>query len=265
MAVGFLKPNVYFIGAIDWNRRLFDELISLPDGTSYNFYLIRGSNKTALIDTVDPAKEYDLINNLKNLNVKKIDYVISNHAEQDHSGTIPKILELYPEAKVLTNQKCGDLFVKNEAIIIYVSMHGNTERMIHYLTGSLIERGIDVKPFNLTLTDLDELAIALVDAATLVVASPAFLVGPHPLVLYTVHLINSLRPKTKFVAITGTYGWGEKIEERIREGLKNLKAEFITSLIIRGHPKENDFKSLEKFVEEIYRRHKELNLIQKGV
>ena len=52
-----LKPNIYAVGAIDWDRRLFDELIPLPDGTSYNAYLIKGSEKTALLDTVDPTKD----------------------------------------------------------------------------------------------------------------------------------------------------------------------------------------------------------------
>ncbi len=106
MAVRKLKDNVYSVGAIDWDRRLFDELIPLPDGTSYNSYIIFGKEKTALIDTVDPSKTEELINNLKTLKVKKIDYVIANHAEQDHSGSIPKILELFPEAKVVTNSKC---------------------------------------------------------------------------------------------------------------------------------------------------------------
>jgi len=50
-----LKVNIYWVGAVDWDRRLFDELIPLPDGTSYNAYLVKGSEKTALIDTVDPA------------------------------------------------------------------------------------------------------------------------------------------------------------------------------------------------------------------
>ena len=50
-----LKTNIYWIGAVDWDRRLFDELIPLPDGTSYNAYLIKGSKKTCLIDTVDPT------------------------------------------------------------------------------------------------------------------------------------------------------------------------------------------------------------------
>ena len=122
MAVKELKPNVYWVGAIDWDRRLFDELIPLPDGTSYNAYLLKGSKKTALIDTVDPVKEDDLLDNLNDLNIEKIDYLIVNHAEQDHSGSIPLILELFSEAKIVTNEKCkkmliDHLLIKEEKII----------------------------------------------------------------------------------------------------------------------------------------------------
>ena len=65
MAAIEIKKNVTWVGALDWDRRLFDELIPLPDGTSYNSYLVRGSEKTALIDTVDPAKTGDLLDNLQ--------------------------------------------------------------------------------------------------------------------------------------------------------------------------------------------------------
>ena len=106
MKPGELKPDIYWVGAIDWDRRLFDELIPLPDGTSYNAYLIKGSEKIALIDTVDPTKADVLINNLNQLGVKNIDYFIANHAEQDHSGSLPRILEIYPEAKVVSTSKC---------------------------------------------------------------------------------------------------------------------------------------------------------------
>jgi flavorubredoxin len=84
-----IKPDVFEVGAIDWDRRLFDEIIPLPDGTSYNAYLIKGSEKTALIDTVDPTKTDTLITNLAEAGVTKIDYLVSHHAEQDHSGSIP--------------------------------------------------------------------------------------------------------------------------------------------------------------------------------
>jgi len=111
MAVRKVGENIYSIGAIDWDRRLFDELIPLPQGTTYNAYLIKGSEKTALLDTVDPPMEGELLTNLKKLNIDRIDYVISHHAEQDHSGTIPKILEIYPEAKLVTNDKCKSMLI----------------------------------------------------------------------------------------------------------------------------------------------------------
>jgi flavorubredoxin len=106
-----LRPNIYAVGAIDWDRRLFDELIPLPDGTSYNAYLITGSEKTALLDTVDPTKTAVLIDNLVGVGTNKIDYIVAHHAEQDHSGAIPDILTLYPDAKVVTNPKCRDMLI----------------------------------------------------------------------------------------------------------------------------------------------------------
>ncbi len=106
-----LEESIYEVGAIDYQRRLFDELIPLPEGTSYNAFLIQGSKKTALIDTVDPNKSVELFKNLKSLDIKRIDYVISNHAEQDHSGSIPEILETFPEAFVVTNQKCKEFLI----------------------------------------------------------------------------------------------------------------------------------------------------------
>jgi flavorubredoxin len=106
-----IKPNVYWVGAIDWDRRLFDALIPLPDGTSYNSYLIKGSKKTALIDTVDPTVQGVLMNNLSQLGVDNLDYVIANHAEQDHAGSIPQVLANYPDAKVVTTPKGKDLLM----------------------------------------------------------------------------------------------------------------------------------------------------------
>ena len=100
-----IADGVWWVGAIDWDRKLFDGLIPLPDGTSYNCYLVQGKNKTALIDTVDPSFKRVLLERLKNLNVSAIDYVIANHAEQDHSGSIPDVLANYPMAKVIASQK----------------------------------------------------------------------------------------------------------------------------------------------------------------
>jgi flavorubredoxin len=104
-----LKPNIYAVGAIDWDARLFDRLIPLPDGTSYNSYLVRGSEKTALHDTVEPVMTEVLLGNLVRAGVDKLDYVIAHHGEQDHSGSLPDILLMYPDAKIVTNPKCKQI------------------------------------------------------------------------------------------------------------------------------------------------------------
>ncbi len=106
-----LNENIFAVGAIDWDARLFDRLIPLPDGTSYNSYLIRGSEKTALLDTVDPAKTDVLFRNLVNLGIERIDYIVSHHAEQDHSGSLPDVLMIYPDAKIITNPKCKQMLI----------------------------------------------------------------------------------------------------------------------------------------------------------
>jgi flavorubredoxin len=91
------------MGAIDWDRRLFDSLIPLPDGTSYNAYLVEGSEKSVLFDTVDPSMKDVLLSQLQN--IKKIDYLVAHHAEQDHSGAIPDVLDKFPNAQVVTTPK----------------------------------------------------------------------------------------------------------------------------------------------------------------
>jgi flavorubredoxin len=104
-----IVEKVYWLGAIDWKRRLFDALIPLPDGTSYNAYLIQGSEKTALLDTVDPSTADALLTQLDGF--PQLDYVISHHAEQDHSGAIPVVLDKYPKAKLLTSSKAKSMLV----------------------------------------------------------------------------------------------------------------------------------------------------------
>lgn len=391
MTVREIKPNIYAVGSIDWDRRLFDELIPLPDGTSYNSYVVK-DKKTALIDTVDPTKAHELVNHLDELGVT-IDFVISNHAEQDHSGSIPTVLELYPEAKVVTNSKCkgmlkdlllipedrfmivedgdtlslGDkklefikapwvhwpetmftylredkilfscdflgshlaassLFVedeaelyesakryyaeimmpfrtsikghlkrldtmsvdivapshgpihrnpefimdayrdwvsdmvKNEVVIAYVSMHGSTRAMVDYLTEALIARHITVKPFNLIKTDIGELAMALVDACTLVIASPTVLAGPHPAAVYAAYLTNALRPKLKYVSVIGSYGWGGKMIDVLSSTVSNLHADILDPVMVKGHPTREDFDLLDNLADEILKKHKDQNL-----
>jgi flavorubredoxin len=389
-----LVSGVYWVGALDFDRRIFDELIPLPEGTSYNAYLIRGSEKTALIDTVDPSKEYSLIANLVKMGVECIDYVVINHAEQDHSGSLPMILEFYPDARVVTNAKCRDLLiallhipqerfvviadgdtlslgnrtlrffltpwthwpetqitflvedkilfpcdlfgfhaatselfindeawacrsakryyaeimmpfrgsikgyiekvrglspvmiapshgpvnknpqfildayadwvsdsVKNEVVIPYVSMHGSTAKMVDHLTGALITRGIVVKPFNLTHTDIGELAYALVDAATVVIATPTVLFGPHPSVVSATYLANALRPKTRFASVIGSYGWGGRSAETITKMLDHVKVELIPPVLVMGEPGETTMQDLDRLADEILKKHKEINIV----
>ena len=393
MTYNLIKEQVYSVGAIDWDRRIFDELISIPNGTSYNSFIVKGKDKTALIDTVDPTKTNELLDNLKKLDVD-IDYIVINHAEQDHSGTIPKILEKYSDAIIVTNTKCkeflseflpltdakfrvvgdgdsldlggktlefiitpwvhwpdtmvtylnenkilfscdffgshlatselfsnediyklakryyaeimmpfrtiitknlekldnlnidiiapshGPLYknpefimnaykdwtsnnTKNEVIIPYISMHGSTKRMVEYLVDSLIDRGITVKPLNLTLTESGELALDLVDATTMVIASPTVLTGPHPSVVYATYLANALRPKLKLVSVMGSYGWGGRMLDLITGMIGNLKVEMISPLIIKGFPKEEDYKKIEAMANEIVSKHEELGIIEK--
>jgi flavorubredoxin len=97
--------GIHWVGAVDWDRRLFDELIPLPDGTSYNAYVVRGTEKTALIDSVDPPMADTLFERLRAAGVDRLDYVVSHHAEQDHSGAIPAVLARFPEAKLIATER----------------------------------------------------------------------------------------------------------------------------------------------------------------
>jgi len=104
-----IKDRIYWMGSVDWDSRLFDSLIPLPDGTSYNAYLIEGSEKTVLLDSVDPPMADELMAQLES--VSRIDYVISQHAEQDHSGTIPQVLEKFPDAKLISTPKAKGMLI----------------------------------------------------------------------------------------------------------------------------------------------------------
>jgi len=109
-----IRPGVSWVGAIDWDRRLFDELIPLPNGTSYNSYLVRGSEKTALIDTADPAKSETLLAQLEA--VETLDYLIIQHVEQDHSGSAPLVLDKYPDIQIISSPKAKTMIADHLGI-----------------------------------------------------------------------------------------------------------------------------------------------------
>jgi flavorubredoxin len=385
-----IRNNIFYVGAADKDRRIFDQLIPLPDGTTYNSYIIIGSEKIALIDTVDASMPEVILKNLVDLNIPRIDYIISHHGEQDHSGSIPDVLKAYPMAKVKCKSELMDLLlipeekfiviqdgeeislgdktlrfifapwvhwpetmltylpedrilftcdfmgahyatdslfledvkeiykpakryfaeimmpfrtsirknlekikdleieiiapshgplheskdfiigcyndwaseeVKNIAVVPYISMHGSTDKIAQYFINSLIEKGIIVETFNLADADIGELAMSLVDAATIVLGTPTVLIGPHPKAVFAAYLVKVLRPKVKFLSLIGSYGWGTKVVQQVAEMLGSLNAEIIEPVIVKGYPKDSDFILLDKLAEKIRSKHKELGLL----
>lgn len=394
MTIKEIKNNIFYCGLNHRERRLFDELIPLPIGTTYNSYLIKASEKTVLVDTMYPLKSDEFIQKLTDAGVEKIDYIVCNHGEQDHSGSLPKLVKKYPEAIILTNQKCKELImsmlhieeekfrvvedgeeislgdktlkfiyapwvhwpdtmftyviedklmftcdflgshspfenlfapetaellsaakryyaeimmpfrkfcqkyiqllknieinmictshgpiyknpsfilnayeewtsdeVKNEVIIPYVSMYESTKEMVDYLAEKLDDKGITVKPFCIIDEDLGELAMELVEAATVVFGSSMVLAGPHPAAVTAAYLAGLLRPKTKFVSFIGSFGWGGNLTGKLEEVLAGIKCEKLEPVLVKGKPKAEDFAKLDVLAEEIYQRHKSLGLI----
>lgn len=384
-----IRKGIYSVGVQDWGRRLFDSLIPLPDGTSYNSYLIEGSEKTAIIDTVDPAFVEEYLNNLQGLS--KLDYLITLHSEQDHSGSIPMVLEKFPNAQVICSPKAKDLIVEhllvdpakirtvedgevislgdkslrfihtpwvhwpetmvaympetkilfscdflgshaatsemyvkgdpaimesakryyseimmpfkgqikgnlqkvraldielvapshgpiwdipediisayedwvsekmeNKVVIPYISMHGSTGKMVDYFAKELIKRGVKVELFDLAVTDIGKLAMALVDAATIVIGSPTVHVGPHPMVAYAAILANAIKPKARHAAIIGSYGWATQVVDSILGLVKNLKVEVLGAVLCKGEAKEPTLKELRDLADLIAEKHKAL-------
>lgn len=384
-----IAQNVFSVGAVDWDRRLFDELVALPSGTSYNAYLVVGSEKTALVDTVDPTKFDDLKENLDKLSLTKLDYVISNHGEQDHSGCIPYVLERFPDAILVCNKlnkkilmdehtieekrikviedmeelslgdrtlqfiftpwvhwpetmctflkeegilftcdffgshlATSDLFVKDtgdihepakryyaeimmpfaniiqrniakvrkieglhiiapshgpmyknpawiidkydewtspkakkQVVVAYASMHGSTKKMAEHLVHTLIDRGMHVTEFNLTQAEIGKIAIAMVDASSLVVASPTFLGGMHPVVASTLYTVNALHPKTLLLSYIGSDEWGGKVLDEYKQLTSNFKATYIDGPVIKGHPSAEDYAKLDELADQIIAKH----------
>ena len=381
-----LRDRVQWLGVIDWNRRLFDALLPIPDGTSYNAYLVQGSEKTALLDSVDTVDADILLAQLAQ--VPTLHYVVAHHAEQDHSGAIPAVLQKYPEAQVVCTPKAKeilmdhlpiaadrfltvadgatlslgdktlqfvhapwvhwpetmltylredkilftcDLFgthyatsalyaganpaideaarrfyagilmiyrkqiqnhlkkiqplaidliapshgplhdqperilaayrdwtadgVANRVVIPCVSMHGSTGLMVDHLITALTDRGVKADKFDLTVTDAGKLAAALIDAATLVFGTPTLNMGPHPLVLSATQLANALRPKLRYAAIIGSFGWGSKAPDQIAALIPNLKVELLGPVMCKGVPKADTFAALDALADSIAAKH----------
>lgn len=93
-----LVPNIWWLGVNDYDLRVFDVVMETKYGTSYNAYLVKGSEKTALVDTAKATFQDDYIAKLDLLaHGQKIDYLFMNHTEPDHAGSIARLLEIHPE------------------------------------------------------------------------------------------------------------------------------------------------------------------------
>jgi flavorubredoxin len=96
-----IKPGIYWIGSEDPDLRVFDDLFPTEHGTSYNAYLIKGNGKTAIIDTVEHKNVDEYMDKVRSLvDPATIDYIIVNHTEHDHSGSLAYLLEHSPNAVV---------------------------------------------------------------------------------------------------------------------------------------------------------------------
>jgi len=101
-----LSESAYWVGSRDWNRRVFDALIPLPKGTSYNAYLITGDKENILIDTVNPGFEKELDEKVRSIiDPDTILYIVMNHAEPDHAGAIPYMMRIASKAKLITTKR----------------------------------------------------------------------------------------------------------------------------------------------------------------
>ena len=129
-----IATNVFWVGAKHHNRRLFDGLIPLPHGTSYNAYLIVGSKKTALIDTVNPGFERELLAKIsERIDPAMVDYVVMNHAEPDHASAAKDVLAVAKNAKLVAGAK------GREAAMMYFDIP--TERIMVVDESSEIDLG----------------------------------------------------------------------------------------------------------------------------
>jgi flavorubredoxin len=97
-----IKPNIYWVGGIDWDIRNFHGYIT-QRGTTYNAYLII-DEKITLVDTVKHYLFDEMLARIKEIvDPEKIDYIVTNHVEMDHSGSLPKIKEIAKNAKIITS------------------------------------------------------------------------------------------------------------------------------------------------------------------
>ncbi len=110
MNIQEITKDIHYVGVNDRVKHKFEALWSLPYGVSYNSYIVAGSEKVALIDTVCIEEVREYFNNINAIATgRKIDYLVINHMEPDHSGSIPEIVLAYPDIKIVGNSKTIDM------------------------------------------------------------------------------------------------------------------------------------------------------------
>ncbi|MDY6326327.1 MAG: FprA family A-type flavoprotein, partial [Bacteroidales bacterium] len=104
-----IKDNLWYIGASDRRLALFENMMPVPNGTSYNSYLLT-DEKTALLDTVDQAVSAQFLENLTSvLGQRKLDYIVIHHVEPDHLASLTEVLVRYPEATIVCSLQASRL------------------------------------------------------------------------------------------------------------------------------------------------------------
>jgi flavorubredoxin len=152
-------------------------------------------------------------------------------------------------------QKWAGADPEDLAVVAYVSMHHSTRKMADHLVNALLHRGVGVRRFDLTNSDLGEIAMTLVDASTLLLGSPAFLNGLHPLAASAAFVINALKPKTKLAGFFGSYGWGAKTLENQAAVLPDLGVEWLPPVLSKGLPRSAQFDALDNLADLIASKH----------
>lgn len=376
-AVPELASGVYAVGSRHWNRRLFDALAPTPIGTTYNSYLVVGTDSCALIDTILPGFEGDLCGKVDQMLAgRKLEYVIMNHAEPDHAGSIPHILERYgatlvasakgaelakvfykvapekirvvkdgetiplggktlrfinapflhwpetiftyleedrilfscdffgahnttgifddeaeevipwakryyaeimmPLAKMsrmgmekikglpisMIAPSHGPVYRHPETIlteyakwtagvtaakvmIVYVSMYRTVEGMTHVFAETLLQRGVEVRLFDLAVTPLGDLAGQIMDCRGMVLATPTVLNALHPMAAFATLAIKTFKPPLKYGVVMNSYGWGKGAVRQGLDFLEEMKIEAVGSVEVNGAPGPDDQTAIQ--------------------
>ncbi len=385
-----ISDRVTQVGALDPKLPYFDVLMPTPYGTTYNSYLVRGDQKTALLDPVQSDKIEDLLKNLQSSGVEKLDYIFCLHTEQDHAGSLNMLRELFPTAQLVGSAKVAefvefhlhipretfhvvgegdtidlggvslvcmpipfahwpdntmywmpeerilfssDLFgshyapdvpncpdkaiqlletrayfseimmptrthvaryvakvrelnpthicsahgpvwcepevvldeyelmvsnkVRRDVVIAYVTMHESTGHMVDVLADELCSEGIATTLFNLgdpnrdLRVSLGSVITQTVNAASLLLASPTVLGGPHPSAAAMALMLNAFNPPLRYMGVLGSFGWGSQMVKQIDELTSRVKAERLEPLLVRGLPTVEEEENIRQYARDL--------------